>query len=239
MTSYNMPGRIETVARSTTKAIVWRTLTVGKKEVLAISAPVLFYLIMLVAEYLQAGYNPISDTISSLVWGTYRWLQTVNFFVFGGLLIAFVIGLRLNIKDKFKPIAGRVTLFLIGVGFVILAVCPSQSPEGIKTAQAFIHNIAVGSMAFLFPVACFLLEPGFRSDSRSGFMASYTIAAGIIGLCLIVIGVFLLVAEISCFGLIERLLLSNALLWLEVFGFHSMRTRKNTIKNANNIIKNM
>jgi hypothetical protein len=65
-------------------------LTIGNACLLTIaslSGPLVFILVMSVIGVLQSGYDPIKYMISRLVIGSFGWLQTSAFFVFGILLI--------------------------------------------------------------------------------------------------------------------------------------------------------
>ena len=212
-------------------ARVSRSVIAGTQELIIANSPLLFQLIMILAQSLQSGYNPLRDTISSLVWGHSGWLQTVNFLLFGGLMMAFAKRFRLPAANGIRPRTGSILLYLIGAGFIILAVCPSQSPEGLKTIQSIIHGLTVYFMTFSFPAACFLLAPGLRNGKRSGPIFFYTVVTGCLGLILIALGILLVAVGAHWFGMLERLLLLNGFAWLEIVGVYCMKLNPESQRN--------
>ena len=79
-----------------------------------------------------------------------------------------------------------------------------------------IHGVTVYFIVFFFPAACLFLAPVLRVGKLAGFIVTYTIATGILGLGLILLGVFLMANEAHWFGMLERVLLLNGFIWLEV-----------------------
>ncbi len=192
----------------------------GTIDLLVASSPIIFQVVMVLAQSLQPGYNPLRDTISSMVWGSYGWLQTINFFIFGVLMIALVRKFITGMDKSVMPRFGGILLYLVGLGFIILAIFPTQSPGGVKTLQAVIHGITVYFITFLFPAACFLVAPALRKGRYPGFIFPYTIITGSLGLGLIVLGVFLKIIGAYWFGMLERVLLLNGFIWLEIVGIY-------------------
>ncbi len=195
-----------------------RLATVSIKDGLIVTAPVFSQLVLIVSQSMQPGYNPIRDTISSLVWGPGGWLQTVNFCIFGVLLVSLALKLYPGGAGKVGHRAGGSLLFLIGLGFFILAICPTRSPGSPQTVPTVIHGIAVYFIVFLFPVVCFLLAPVFKSEPGSRFLFFYSTATGALSLAVIIGGVFLVIGEAHWFGMLERVLLLNGFIWIEVVG---------------------
>jgi Protein of unknown function (DUF998) len=197
-----------------------KLIIAGTRALFIIGAPIAFQLIMIAAQSFQPGYNPLRDTVSSLVWGPHGWLQTVNFILFGGMLMALVEELKPLTRDKIWPRFGGFLLFLVGIGFIILAICPIQSPGGPETIQAIIHGLTVYFIVFFFPAGCLLLAPVLRVGSLAKFIVTFTIVTGAIGLCLILLGIFIMANEAQWFGMLERVLLLNGFLWLEIIAVY-------------------
>lgn len=199
---------------------ILQLIIAGTRGLFIIGAPIVFQLILIAAQSFQPGYNPLRDTISSLVWGPHGWLQTVNFILFGGMLMALVEELKPLAGSKFWPKSGGFLLFLVGIGFIILAICPTQSPGGPETIQAVIHGLTVYFIVFFFPAGCLLLAPVLGVGSLARFIVTFTIVSGAIGLCLILLGVFITANEAPWFGTLERVLILNGFLWLEIIAVY-------------------
>jgi hypothetical membrane protein len=68
-----------------------------------IVGPVLFLLVVLIIDAIQPEHNPVVETISELVHGSYGWVQTLAFFLLGFLLIVFTTRLyKSTIEDNFQ-----------------------------------------------------------------------------------------------------------------------------------------
>lgn len=188
-------------------------------NILILSAPILFQVIMIVNQFLQPGYNPIRDTISSLVWGHSGWIQTLNFYLFGLLLMFFAAKLYAHRNNKVSYRASVILILLIGLGFVILGICPTQSPGAEQTVQSIIHGVTVYCIIILFPAACFVLASVLRNETYPRFLFIYTCITGTLNLVFIILGAFFAISHEYWFGMVERLLILNGFIWIEVLGF--------------------
>jgi hypothetical protein len=153
------------------------------------------------------------------VWGQRGWLQTANFFLIGATLAGLASQLRPLLTTR-PARWGGLALLVAGISFVVLGVCPTQSPEGPKTIQAFVHGVTVYVIVFSFPLACFLLAPAVRVGRFGAFAAAYSYATGALGVVLIGTGAFLMVKAAPWFGMLERLLLLNGFVWIEVLAVY-------------------
>jgi hypothetical protein len=195
-------------------------ITVARiRDLVTIGGPVLMELSMILTQSGQPGYNPLRDTISSMVWGPRGWIQTANFF----LIAATMIGLASQLRPLLATTAARwggFALFVIGVSFAILGIFPAQSPAGPKTLQAIIHGVTVYVIVLSFPVACFLLASAVRVGKLGRFLAAYSYVVGALGAALILMGVFFIANEAHWFGMLERVLLMNGFIWIEALAVY-------------------
>ena len=211
---------IQLPARSITRRLAFDARRVGlllsgARDLLTVCGPIALELSMILTQSWQQGYNPLRDTISSMVWGQGGWLQTANFFLIGATLAALASQLRPLLTSRAARWGG-LALLVTGLSFVVLGVCPTQSPEGPKTIQAIVHGVTVYVIVFFFPLACFLLAPAVRVGRFGQFAAAYSYATGALGVTLIAAGAFLMVKELPWFGMLERLLLLNGFVWMEI-----------------------
>lgn len=204
-----------------------RQMTRGKQRLLttlaivSITGPVLFWLILLLAQSLYPGYDPAAASISRLIFGRYGWLQTFNFCLLMVFTVAFGTGVYISIvKSKAGKLASA--LFII-MGLAQLATAifrVNQDPFAPKTIAYNIHNWVFLTTAAAFPIGALLLVPSLKADKRWRLFAGFTIATGITALTL---GLYWVVAHPLApqlinpwFGIYERILLSIPLVWIIV-----------------------
>jgi len=167
------------------------------------------------------GYSPIRDTVSSLALTSIGWLQSICFLAMGLLLEIFVAGLFFNIRRARGFYAGIVLLALCGFVLLLIATFHMNAPGGPRTIDGRIHGIASYSLGLLFPIAILSFSPSLKSTPHWRNIFVYTLIAGILAFGLI-IGAFF-VGSADWFGLYERIIILNALVWVEVVAIHYLR----------------
>jgi len=198
-------------------------LSLGKVLELALmSGPAIFQSIVVLAQVNQPGYNPVRDTISSLVWGTGGWLQTLNFFLIGSLLVAMAHMLRARLAGKITELMGCLSLALMGAGFIVLGIFPARAPASPQSLPAMIHGVTVYCIILLFLAACLFLACSLRDLAQSRAMLLYTVATGILCAVFIIMGIFIMVTHTYWFGILERVLLLNGFIWLVVVAYTAL-----------------
>jgi MFS family permease len=166
------------------------------------------------------GYSPVRDTVSSLALTRIGWLQSICFLAMGLLLEIFVAGLFFNIRRASAFHAGIVLLALCG--FVLMLIAAFHMDHlNAPPIDGTIHTIASYGLGLLFPIAILLLAPSFKRTPNWKNIFVYTLVAGILSLALI-IGAFLS-DQTGWFGLYERIIILNALVWVEVVAIHFLR----------------
>lgn len=167
------------------------------------------------------GYSPVRDTVSSLALTRIGWLQSICFLAMGLLLEIFVAGLFFNIRRGRGFLAGIVLLALCGFVLTLIAAFHMDAPGALRTIDGTIHAIASYGLGLLFPIAILLLAPSFRSTPNWKNIFIYTLVAGILAFGLIIAAFF--TEQIGWFGLYERIIILNALVWVEVVAVHFLR----------------
>jgi chromate transport protein ChrA len=167
------------------------------------------------------GYSPIRDTVSSLALTSVGWLQSICFLAMGLLLEIFVAGLFFRIHRARGFYAGIVLLALCGFVLMLIATFHMRAPGGPHTIDGKIHTIASYGLGLLFPTAILSLASSLKSTPNWKNIFVYTTIAGILAFGLI-IGAFF-VELTSWFGLYERIIILNALVWVEVVAIHFLR----------------
>jgi hypothetical protein len=175
----------------------------------------------IVASLSIPGYSPVRDTVSSLALTRIGWLQSICFLAMGLLLEIFVAGLFFNIHRARGFYVGIIVLAFEGFVLMLIAAFHMDAPGGPRTTAGIIHTIASYGLGLLFPIAILPLTPSFKSTPNWRNVFVYTFVAGALALALI-IGAFF-TEQTGWFGLYERIIILNALVWVEVVAIHLLR----------------
>ena len=138
----------------------------------------------------------------------------------GLLLEIFVAGLFFNIRRARGFYAGIVLLALCGFVLMLIAAFHMGHP-GAPHIDGTIHTISSYGLGLLFPIAILSLAPSLKSTPNWTGIFVYTLIAGVLALALI-LGT-LLAEQRGWFGLYERIIILNALIWVEVVAIHFLR----------------
>ena len=180
----------------------------------------------------EPKYSLIRDSISALGLTSLGWIQTIGFVVFGLLVEVFTAGLFLNIRRRQLFDLGIGLLVLFGFGLALIGLFQTDPIGAVPTLSGRIHVWAAYSVLDLFPVVLALLLSSIRNDPNWRGLFHYTIVTGILAFALAV-GRLFLPKNISWFGLYERILVANVLVWLEITGVHllllSIRRKPNRL----------
>ena len=170
----------------------------------------------------QQGYSPIRDSISSLAWSPMGWLQTIGFLAVGLLLEIFVGGIFFCIRGGRGFGLGISLLVCFGFGLLLIGAFRTDPIGGQQTIEGIIHSITAKAVFFIFPIASFLIALSLRKDLRwKGFFA-HTAATSSLALALIIVRLWL-PDEMSWFGLYERILVANTIIWVLVMAVRLLR----------------
>jgi len=175
----------------------------------------------LAASLSTPGYSLVRDTVSSLALTRIGWLQSICFLAMGLLLEIFVAGLFFNIRKARGFHAGIVLLALCGFVLMLIAAFHMDAPGTPRTIEGIIHTVASYGLGLLFPIAILLLTPSLKSDPNWKNIFVYTLVAAVLAFGLI-IGAFF-TEQTGWFGLYERIIVANALIWVEVVAVHLLR----------------
>ncbi|MGQ9546242.1 MAG: DUF998 domain-containing protein [Dehalococcoidia bacterium] len=189
--------------------------------IVGIVGPIVVIVVDLAASLSVPGYSPVRDSVSSLALTSIGWLQTICFLAMALLLEIFVAGLFFNIRRARGFRTGILLLALCGFVVMLIAAFHMDAPGGPRTTDGIIHSIASYGLGLLFPIAILLLAPSLRSTPNWRGIFIYSLIAGLLGFALI-LGALLGEQE-GWFGLYERIIILNALIWLEVVAVHWLR----------------
>jgi len=179
--------------------------------------PLVLVALDIAAAVSEPKYSLIRDSISALGLTSLGWIQTVGFVVFGLMVEIFTAGLFLNIRRRHLFDFGIGLLTFFGFGLALIGLFRTDPIGGLSTLSGRIHVWAAYSVLGLFPVALALLLSSIENDPNWRGLFHYTIITGILAFTL-AIGRLFLPQNISWFGLYERILVANVLVWLEITG---------------------
>jgi len=174
----------------------------------------------LVASSSIPGYSLVRDSVSSFALTSLGWLQSICFLAMALLLEIFVAGLFFNIRRARGFHAGIVLLALCGFVLMLIATFHMDHP-GAPPIDGTIHTISSYGLGLLFPIAILSLAPSFKSTPNWKNIFIYTLVAGILAFGLIIGAIF--GNQRGWFGLYERIIILNALVWVEVVAIHFLR----------------
>lgn len=189
------------------------------------AGPVVLVLSDLICTYFNPRYNALIESVSDQVFGPLGWLQTLGFYLFGVFEIVFSLGLGRHMQKRRGFGTGMAILVTIGLGFLIIASVHTDLPGHRRTLRGMIHIHVAEIIALLFPVACFLLAPSFKHDTRWKDFFHYTIITGSVGLFLAV-GRMKPMTQWVWLGLHERLLVLNAMIWMELAAIRLLKLQR-------------
>lgn len=185
-----------------------------------IVGPVVVIVGDLTASLSVPGYSPIRDSVSSFALTSLGWLQSICFLAMGTLLVIFVGGLYFGIRRARGFHAGIILLALCGFVLMLIATF-HMDHTGAPPIDGIIHTIASYGLGLLFPIAILSLAPSFKSTPKWIGIFIYTLIAGVLAFGLIVGAIF--GDQRGWFGLYERIIILNALVWVEVVAIHYLR----------------
>lgn len=167
-------------------------------------------------------YNLVRDSISSLALTPMGWLQTIGFLAIGLLVEIFVAGLLFNIKGGRGFRFSIALLVFFGFGLLLIGAFRTDPAGGARTIEGAIHGATAATVFWLFPVASLFTAPSLRQDPRWQNVFVYTVVASAFGLALMV-GHIWVRSQSGWFGLYERLLVANMVVWVEVMAIKLLR----------------
>jgi hypothetical protein len=175
----------------------------------------------LTASLSTPDYSLVRDSISSLALTPIGWLQSICFLAMGLLLEIFVAGLFFNIRRARGFHAGIGLLAFEGFVLMLIAAFHMDAPGSLRTTAGIIHTIASYGLGSLFPIAILSLAPSLKSTPNWKNIFVYTLVADVLALALVA-GLFLS-DQAGWFGLYERIIVANAIIWVEVVAVHLLR----------------
>jgi hypothetical protein len=180
-------------------------------------APVILAAGDLTAGLSTPGYSIINHSISSLALTRIGWLQTIGFLALGLLVEIFTAGMLFNIKRARGFHLGIGIFVIFGFAMLLIGAFRTDPVGAARTIEGRIHGFTASTAFTLFPMALLFLIPSIQKDPRWQNLLRYTAATFILAVVLVVTLRFMQEKN-NLFGLAERLLVLNMIIWVEVAG---------------------
>jgi hypothetical protein len=191
--------------------------------IVGVAAAVVFVAVLLIEGAVRPGYDPTYHTGSELELGERGWIQRANFFLMGGGVFAFAVG----VQQTLDSISGAVLLAIFGFGLIVAGAfapdsirgyppgAPSE-PSAKPTWRARVHHVVGGPVAFVAIFgACLTLAGGLDGSWRM-----YTVLTAIVGLALTVWTALAFQRDAANTGLVQRALILVYWSWIVLLGVH-------------------
>ena len=202
---------------------IFKRLNIHSAPALAgIVGPIVLVVGDLTASLSTPNYSLVSNSISSLALTPIGWLQTIGFLVMGLLLEIFIAGLLFNIHRARGFHLSIGILIFCGFGLLLIGAFRMDPTGAPPTIEGIIHSATAYALSWSFPIAILLLTPSLKSDRNWKNIFVYTLVAGVLALALATV-LLCLPDQASWFGLYERILLANVMIWVEVVAVQLLR----------------
>jgi hypothetical membrane protein len=194
-----------------------------------ILAPVLFWLVVTVAGFIEPGYDARRHTISELALGEHGWVQNANFIVVGLLTVAFAAGLHRLLLTGSAATFGPLLVAVVGLGLVASGLFPTDPvsyPEkgpASPTVAGAVHDLAFLAIIAAVISACLVFARRFRHEPN---WRGYDVYSTVTGILIPVLLVGLTVSgsgAASSAGVFQRVLVATFFLWIEVIALRATR----------------
>ena len=152
--------------------------------------PLLFTTLVVMQGLLQPDYSHVRLPISALAAWPLGWVQNLNFYLTGTLLMAFALGIDRAVHSTPLGRLGVGLLMLSGVGVVLAGVFPWRMIDGVPT-ETPAHVVGAITAFASSGLGLVLFSRRMRRDAHWQHLARYTMVTGVLVLILFVtIGFF-------------------------------------------------
>ena len=162
--------------------------------IVGVAAAVVFVAVLLIEGAVRPGYDPTYHTGSELELGERGWIQRANFFLMGGGVFAFAVG----VQQTLDSISGAVLLAIFGFGLIVAGAFAPDPIRGYPPGGA-----------------CLTLAGGLDGSWRM-----YTVLTAIVGLALTVWTALAFQRDAANTGLVQRALILVYWSWIVLLGLH-------------------
>jgi hypothetical protein len=195
-----------------------------------IVGPLIFVLVFMVNGALHPTYSAMSQAVSYLAVQSNGWIQDLNFLVLGLLLLLFAIGFHQRmhtVMSRKQLTVCTILLVLVGAGFT--NECFFTAGAAGEPQNAFhiiMHNIGFIDIFFSLPILFFICGAQFRKTPIWRGYGWYSIIAGLVTVALLAFFVYVGIQTSPFLGLVQRILIIEALAWYVVMSWRFLTLKK-------------
>ncbi len=169
----------------------------------------------LTAALTAPGYSLVKDSISSLALTGIGWLQTIGFLALGLLVEIFTTGLMFSVRRRKWFHLGIGIFVFFGFAMLLIGAFHTDPIGATRTTEGRIHGMMATTAFTLFPIAVLCLLPSLRRDNNWKDLYRYSQVTFYLAVFFIVL-TRVFQDTSGWFGLGERLLVANMILWVEI-----------------------
>jgi len=177
------------------------------------AGPLVLIILDITAGLSSPDYSYLRDSISSLGLTQFGPLQSVGFLTIGLLVEVYVVGLLYNIKPSRGFHLSIGLLMFFGFGMLLIGAFRTDPIGAPDTVEGTIHSYSATGAFTVFAVAILFIAQSLKNDRNWNSFYRYTVFTGILGV-LFVLFMVIFQDKISWFGLYERLLVLNMVVWV-------------------------
>jgi hypothetical membrane protein len=205
--------------------------TAARLTIAGLIAPVPFIALVILQGILQPSYSHVAHPISALAAFPLGWLQNINFYIAGTLMIAYAIGLHSNVRPARRGAIGPALIALSGLGLILCGVFPWRQENGAFIEPA--SHVVGAVMTFLgTSLGHIVISRRMRRDAEWNGIAVYVLASGTMMLLLFFAVVYALEPGSPLepwAGAVQRVLVAVWFACMIVIALTSSRKRVNTM----------
>jgi hypothetical membrane protein len=196
----------------------------------------LFFAIFLIAGALRPDYDPLRHPVSSLELGPTGWVQSLNFILTGTLVVLFGIGIRSTVRKLGGGRTVPILFMLVGAGLIgaglfapdpLSGYPPGTPPAAVSPSlQRVLHDLFSTPVFTALPAACIILARRFAKRRRIGWAIYSALSAAMMIILFVMSSIaFAQGSPLTPIGgLLQRLTLASAFLWMALLGLWSLMT---------------
>jgi len=200
--------------------------------------PLLFIVVFFIEGFTRPGYSQWRNFVSQLATGETGWVQVVNFYVCGVLVLLFAVGLRQAIKGTRGGAAAPILLGIFAISLLVAGTFstdpalgyPPRVPE-VQTPTGAVHGVA-GLVAFtILSASAFVMAAHFAWVRGEGRWTVYSLIVGVVVLVFFFASGFSSQADMSGSwhnaptGIFQRIAILAGLPWISAIAYHEVATR--------------
>jgi hypothetical membrane protein len=187
-----------------------------------IVGPALFIATFSIEGTQRPGYDPRSMFVSELALGPRGWIQALNFWVLGVLLVAFAVGVAMAMSMRAVPILlATIGVCLFASGFFGMDLV--GTPREQMSLGGRLHDL-FGALVFsLAPITCFVFAWSIRADADWRGFQRWSLLAGVLML-LAVVGMSMRIEGWQ--GTVQRIHLVTFLTWVATLAWRLLQLRR-------------